>query len=253
MTGDCELAACCRDKGHEGCEGCSHKVGCGLYIDRRSMASKRIARRKEEAEEKEWLLEKKEHLVKRFNVLSISVIPIVIVAVLELVLQALSVECTVFSFSLSILLDGLFAFILFNMVEYDEQEHIRKAVMLYVSSVIIRAVALVIYLLAGSENFWMIACALALEVVSIFTMYHECNGYADIIEDLSKYYAQKWRDLWKTYMIAQIVYYAGTLLSAFLLFRIAVLGAALVLVGIAIARMVYLVQTTKELKNYAEK
>ena len=52
IHGDCKLARCCRTKGHEVCDTCSHYTTCGTFRGRARIPEDRISSLKREADRK---------------------------------------------------------------------------------------------------------------------------------------------------------------------------------------------------------
>lgn len=75
ISGDCKLARCCRDKGHETCETCGHKRNCGIWLDKESIPKQRLERRNEEQEQQEVLECRAPFLAKWLTVLFWLVVP----------------------------------------------------------------------------------------------------------------------------------------------------------------------------------
>ena len=66
--GDCELAKCIRDKGHETCETCGFKGNCGTLRSRESMPDYRIRKIEADSDEQnEYVRNRKEQDVIKQN------------------------------------------------------------------------------------------------------------------------------------------------------------------------------------------
>lgn len=52
---ECELAKCCRDKGHQNCTTCSYSTSCGKLRGRNNEPEQRLRKREDEIEKKKMI------------------------------------------------------------------------------------------------------------------------------------------------------------------------------------------------------
>ncbi len=63
-SGECDIARCCRNSGHESCDTCTKRTSCGLYDSRERQSEYRARRRADEAEMRGRNAEKAAYMTK---------------------------------------------------------------------------------------------------------------------------------------------------------------------------------------------
>ena len=84
FSGPCEIAACCREKGHEACGTCVHQSGCGRWAGRDQVPGKELRRREEERARRETLAEQAPVLAKWLGRMFWLTVPQVLAGVLSM-------------------------------------------------------------------------------------------------------------------------------------------------------------------------
>ncbi len=243
----CEIAVCCRSKGHDTCDTCTSNRYCGKRSRRERMPEYRRRKQEEEAERKELLARKAPFMGKWLWVLFWLVIPSVIASIIG--------NDTVVGWFPALRIPGLILNML-CMLAYGvillrlskEQEHYRIAG-------ICMLVAAVVSGISGLFTAGGLALVLTLPaaVVAIVGEYQEYMGHGETLSGFDRWLSQKWFTLWKWYigmyaaMFVSIVLMLIFPLLGLLVFLAAMIGLAVV----SILKLVYLYRTAKFFREYS--
>ncbi len=230
ISGDCKLARCCRDKGHETCETCGHRRNCGTWLDKGSIPKQRIERKQEE-KEKEALIERRApFLGKWIWILFWLIVPQVIAnfitsdfmvrlaPTLEKVGQMGRFFCMI-----------SYVLILFLI----SKEHKN-----YVFAAVLRLVNLsmnLLHLFVGIEDVYVLIMLGGVQMaVMLISEYHEYKAHAELVMVVDGNLSGQWDNFWKWNRYSCI----GFIVSLFLVFLIPSLGGLMMLaslIGILVA------------------
>lgn len=232
IGGDCKLAYCCRDKGHEACETCELKRNCGTWLDRGSIPKQRMERRQEEQEKQDLVARRAPLLGKWLRILfwitvaslginfmtentSASSIP-----VLRMAGQVCSYLCQFY-----------IIYVLFIISK--EHHYFRNAAILTGISFAINI--LVVFI--TEDQIWLLLLIALLQVTLVLLAdYFEYKANADVILIVDGRISEQWDNYWKWMLCSSI----GVAASLFLVFLIPGLGAILSVissVALVIARI----------------
>ena len=204
--GNCELAKCCREKGHETCETCGFKETCKTLQDRDRQPE--IRRRKAEAQQKEQEKKReeerkrKERMANRAHVLGKWLwilfwlfVPALIASIMGnekisetapdiyLTGQILSVVCSI-------------AYGLVLLKASSEEDRYRTAgICLLVSAA--AGFLTVILSRGGTASPGLLLIALPASIVSLVGEYQEYYGHSAVLGDVDRELSAKWLSLWK--------------------------------------------------------
>lgn len=243
IDGDCKLARCCRDKGHETCETCQLKRNCGTWLDKGSIPKQRMERRMELQKEQEMIARRAPFLGKWLWILFWLIVPQVIinfmtedfmlslVPALEVPGQIGLVICMIIR-----------VLVLFKLSK--EHGSYGIAAILGIANV----VASVVYLRLGTEDiYFLIMIAVVQLVILLISEYYEYKAHTEVVMMVDACISAQWDNYWKWNMYSCI----GLVVSMFMIFLIPGLGALAVLassIGILVAgikKLVYLYQSAK--------
>lgn len=251
--GDCELAKCCTDKGHQECATCSFKGNCGTLRGKDRMPDYRLKSIKAEKNREATLAKRAPVLGKWLWILFWLIIPSSIatimtneniaatVPVLFVPGQVLSAICA-FTYGVILIKLG------------SEEERYRTA---GICTLVGGAVSLLIACICGGSEIptWTLLISLPAAIVSFVGEYHEFTAHAIMLECFDSELSGKWSVLWKWY----IGMYAATVGSLLIAVIIPILGllvtlaAAIGLLVVAVLRLVYLYRTAKLFREYPVK
>mgnify|MGYP003301995901 CR=1 FL=1 len=248
--GDCELAKCVRDKGHEACETYGFKENCGTLRSHGSMPDYRI--RKIEAEEM-----RKAAIAKRAPILGKWLWIIFWLVISSSIGSIMSHETTAKILPGLVMLGQIinaicsltYGAILLKLG--SEEDRYRTAGICALIAGGVSAVVAIITV-AAEEATWTLLFTLPAAVVAMVSEYNEYMAHSAVLSGVDNELSEKWEVLWKWYiglflgMIGCIL----LMLIAPVLGAIVILGCAIGTVVVGILKLVYLYRTAKIFREY---
>ncbi len=247
FSGPCDIAACCREKGHEGCGTCAYLSGCPRRARRDDIPRQELQRREDEAAKQRRLAETAPLMAKWVWLMFWLVIPTELASLLtaDFVTQAFPAAEAV-GRVLEILCNLAYALFLWKLTpvlrEYRTAALCQLAVMLVSLVLLILPEKPALILLLGIPSI----------IVSFYGSYVEFFAHAQAVEPLDADLAAGWRKLWKLFLLtlgALVFLFFSMFMGAFV-----VVLAALAAVGLAIyyavTRMIYLWRTAKRFREW---
>lgn len=248
--GDCELAKCVRDKGHETCDTCIFKGNCGSLRSRDHMPDYR--RRKIEAEEM-----RKAAVTKRAPVLA-KWIWLLFWLIIPNTIGSLMTNDTITKAMPGLFLPGQIlntvcaaasGFILLKLG--TEEEGYRTA---GICGLIAAAVNVVVTLVngPGESAGWTLIFTLPAAVVAMVGQYHKYMSHAAVLAGVDSELPEKWETLWKWNLALTLGIFGCIFLILIipLLAAIALLGTGIGMIVVGILELVYLYRTAKIFREY---
>lgn len=253
LSGDCAIAACCREKGHERCDTCSFLAGCHLRNQHAEMPQCRQERLETERARKQWFSEQAPHLGKWLWLLFWLVIPNVIANIMTNEnIVALAPGLRVPGEILSFLCGLAYAFILWQL-RGQGSRYRTAAVCGFVAA---GANGLAALLTGDGSSPGGAALALVIlipaMVVSLYGTYQEYNAHAEVLDGLDDGLAENWRKLWK-WEIGFLLGLFGCILLVMISAVLGMLALIAVLIGmivVAVLKLVYLWRMAKLFREY---
>ena len=249
--GDCELAACCRSKGHEDCGTCVFKDSCPRFRDRerqpayRQMLGEAVQKRQEEQTQRAALLGKWLWLLFWLFV------PSVIAGGManeRLLGPAPGVYLA--GMILTVVCEFSYGAILLKLAPEEDGYRIAG-----ICALITAAVQLLILLLFGGAKApdWSLFITLPASVAGLIWTCYEYKAHAAVLSDVDQTLSKKWLVLWKWYyrcVIALVVSMLAALFATTLSLILAFCSAVGLLV-VRITALVYLYRTAKLFRRAA--
>lgn len=248
--GDCELAKCVRDKGHETCETCGFKGNCGTLRSRESMPDYRIRKIESEKMRKAAIAKRAPVLGKWLWIIFWLVIPSSIGSIMShettaKILPGLFMPRQIINAICSL----IYGAILLKLG--SEEDRYRTAGICALIAGASSALAAMIN--GGSDGAtWILIFTLPAAIVAIVGEYNEYMAHSAVLSGVDNELSEKWEVLWKWY----IGLFAGIFGSILLMLIIPVLGAIAVIgttigtVVVSILKLVYLYRTAKIFREY---
>ena len=249
-NGDCEIAACCRDKGHESCETCTNNRYCGKRSCRDKMPEYRERKRKEEEEKRAVLAAKAPVLGKWLWILFWLVVPSTLAAILSIdSLAALAPGVYRVGKILSLLCSAVYGAILLRLSGYCLNYRTAG-----ICNLVAAVASLLIALVSGGGKVptWTLIISLPAAIVRLVAIYQEYMGHSRVLENVDSIEAKKWSDLWKWTIIAYVVLIGSiVVMMIFPVLGLLVLLAALIgMLVTSIMALVYLYRTANMFREY---
>lgn len=241
--GDCELARCCREKGHQTCGTCAFQGTCAKLRSRDRQVEYRRWNQEAEQRQREELAKRVPFLRKWLWILFWLIVPSTIAAILSnenvapvapkvyFVGGILNAACTI-----------AYGVILIKLSW--EEERYRSAGICTLIPALINALLLV---LSGGEEltgFWLIIVIPA-AIVGLVGEYYEFSAHSAVLVGVDDILSDKWTMLWKWY----VGFMAGIIGCVVLFLILPVLGfiafvvSGIGLVVVSILKLVYLYRT----------
>ena len=248
--GDCKLAKCARDKGHETCETCGLRDRCGTHRSREDMPDDRIRRIAAEEKRKAAIAKRAPVLGKWLWIMFWLNIP---GNIGSLMMNDSTVNVLPGLFVPGLIISAICSFIYGAILLKlgSEEDRYRTAG----TCVLIVGVfnALTAMISAGSEGSnWMLTLKVLALVVALVGEYNEYVAHSAVLSGVDNELSQKWEVLWKWY-IGLLLGTFGCLFVALILpilGAIAALGCSVGSIVVGILKLVYLYRTAKEFREY---
>lgn len=250
FSGDCSIAACCREKGHQQCTTCGFSENCGTFRSKAFMPEYRRKVSEEEIMRAESIAKSAQVLGKWLWILFWLIIPSTVAGILineniagsnpsmYALGQGVRAVCSVLCGAILIRLSS-------------EEERYRTA---GICALISAAASVLIVLVSGGGETptWTLLISIPATIVSLVGEYHEFTAHSIILTDLDSEQSEKWSSLWRKYIGMY-----GAMLGSILIMVISVtlgslvlLGACIGLVVVSVIKLVYLYRTAKSFRDY---
>ena len=248
--GDCELAKCVRDKGHETCETCGFKGNCGTLRSRESMPDYRIRKIESEKMRMAAIAKRAPVLGKWLWIIFWLIIPSTIGSIMAhettaKILPGLFMPGQIINAICSL----TYGAILLKLG--SEEDRYRTAGICALIAGASSALAAMIN--GGSEGAtWILIFTIPAAIVAIVGEYNEYMAHSAVLSGVDNELSEKWEVLWKWYiglflgMLGCII----VMLIIPILGAIAILGCAIGTVVVSILKLVYLYRTAKIFREY---
>lgn len=247
--GDCGIAACCREKGHQTCATCAHLAGCPRRTGRDRAPEERLRRAEAEAQRRRELDRRAPVLGKWLWLLFWLVVPSVLGSLMsnETVTAALP-GLRIPGEVLSLLCMLAYGFILWQLRQIEDGYRI--AGICYVASGLVHTLAEV--LRSGIGDGLVLLALLPALAAELYGTYREYNAHAAVLDGVDDGLAANWRLLWK-WEIGLLLGMFGCLVLAILSAILGLLALLADLIGIIVAsilKLVYLYRTARLFRDH---
>ena len=248
--GDCELAKCVRDKGHETCETCVFKGNCGTLRSRESMPDYRIKKIEAEVMRKAAIAKRAPVLGKWLWIIFWLVIPSSIGSIMAhettaKILPGLLMPGQIINAICSL----TYGAILLKLG--SEEDRYRTA---GICALIAGGVSTVVAFItvAAQEATWTLLFTLPAAVVAMVGEYNEYMAHSAVLSGVDNELSEKWEVLWKWYIGLFLGMFGCIIVMLIIpvLGALAILGCAIGTVVVGILKLVYLYRTAKIFREY---
>lgn len=249
-SGDCKLAKCCREKGHQECNTCGFCGSCATFRGCERMPEYQIRSIEAEKIRKAAIAKRAPVLGRWLWILFWLIIPSSIASIMTNENIAGSVPSILIPGQvLSAICSFVYGFILIRLSS-EEERYRRAGICALVSGA---ASALVAFVSGGAEApTWTLLITVPAAVVALVGEYNELHAHSAVLTGVDNELSEKWSVLWKWH----IGMYGAMLGSLLLVFISPVLGllvtlaAAIGLIVVGILKLVYLYRTAKLFREY---
>ena len=248
--GECELAKCVRDKGHETCDTCGFKGNCGTLRSRDNMPDYRIRKIEQEEMRKTAIAKRAPVLGKWLWIIFWLIIPSTIGSIMAnettaKILPGLYLPGQIINAVCSL----TYGAILLKLG--SEEDRYRTS---GICALVAGGASAIVALISGTgeEATWTLLFTLPAAVVAMVGEYNEYMAHSTVLSGMDNELSEKWEVLWKWY----IGLFAGmfgcilVMLIIPILGAIALIGTAIGTVVVSILKLVYLYRTAKTFREY---
>jgi len=244
----CEIAACCKSKGHQTCETCTLKGGCGKRNRRDGMPKERRRKAEAAAARKAEIARKTPILSRWLWILFWLIVPNIVAGLMSNDTVAgwfpgLRVPGEV----LGMLVSLAYGLILLKLS--SEERCYRTA---GICMLVMAVVDLPMILAPGVDRAGTLLLAVVGLIVGLVGEYHEYIGHSEVLCEMDVNFSEKWKSLWKWYIAVTLGTFAGVVVMLIfpLLGALVTLAAAIGLIVVSIMKLVYLYRTAKLFRDY---
>jgi len=250
IYGDCELARCCREKGHEKCVTCSFCGDCLTMRGRYDIPRYRRERQESERLQKENRRNRAMELEKWARILFWLFIPSVVAGVMasEQLGGQIPGVATIGDI-LNLVITMLYGIILIKMS--SQHPRYRTAGICTLVGLAVGQVGVLLGAAAGNATGINLLFTLPAAIVALVGDYQEYMTHSDVRQGIDDILADQWRKFWKWYMIAMMSPFCCALLLMIIpgIALIALLIAALALPVLEVIKIVYLYRTAEAFRK----
>ena len=255
LRGDCNIALCCRNKGHQECATCGYSEHCNTLRGKYNAPEYRLNAIAAEKERMDAIVKRAPTLAKWLWVLFWMIIPGSIASLLS--------NDTVSGSSSALLLSGQILNIICNLVYgailfrlgAEEDRYRTAGICALICAAVSGLLIWISQILATNPNAAASALLLAIPsvVVSFVAKYNEFTAHSIVLTGLDNDLSEKWTKLWKWYLGTYCAIFLGILLLLIvpLLGLLAVLASAIGILVVSILQLVYLYKTAKAFREIA--
>lgn len=247
----CELAKCCRDKGHEECQTCNFHVTCGTLRGRDTMPEVRLRQRERE-------VRKREALAKNAPLLGQWLWLWFWLQIVGILFAFMSNETVVGVFPVlywpgqifNLLISAGIAYSLFQLAEAEPRY--RTAAICGIVGVVSGLVTMAVTRGSGEAPTWTMLYTIPAMVIGLVGDYNQYQANAAVLRDADPALSEKWLKLWNWYIGMTLGLFACLLVLMLIpglglfLFIADLIG----LVVVGIVELVYLYRTANLFREF---
>ena len=229
--GECELAKCCRNKGHRTCETCVSNRRCGMYLNRAKAPQERQRRLQIEEERNREIAERTSYMKRWLKLLFWLFLPSLIGSIFTYdtirdLIPAMYIPGLILNYGSTIAYG-----VALVLMGKSESLYSKAGLLHLLASVISIATSFII-----ANEAIALLLKLPTAILGILATYNEYQAHSDFLEELDESLSGNWSMLWKAYIITTCMAVGGAFLvviSPALAVIVVLLGAVgLVIVGI---------------------
>lgn len=248
-TGQCEIAKCCREKGHTTCETCGFQANCQLLRGKDAEPEQRQRDMEAQAARARWHAEQAPVLGKWLWIRFWLIIPSMLSAVLT------NIDRIAWAGDvLNMLTAFVAAWVLWQLRNVADRYRIAAICGFVLAAITIPVNWITGQQLSGDGRALLLLALLPLGGVSLYATYQQYMAHADVLTGLDGVLAGKWRSLWM-WEIGFLLGMIGCIILAFIsgiLGALALIACAVGLVVVSILGIVYLYRTAQLFRNFVE-
>lgn len=249
--GDCELAKCAREKGHQICSTCTQHGNCGYYRDCHHFPEYRRRRQNAQLQKQEALSQRVPFLGKWLWLLFWLIIPTSIASLISNdTFGRLYPELYFFGKILSILCAVAYGLILLKLGQEEEEYRSAGGYTLFSG-----ACSLILGLIPATLEYIWLSLILTVPaiIVELIAESHEYSAHSTALAELDRELSEKWLVLKKWFIGTYLGVFGGLILMMMFagLGSLIMLASSIGLLVVSIIKLIYLYRTARLFRNYS--
>ena len=248
--GDCELAKCVRDKGHETCDTCGFKGNCGTLRSRESMPDYRIRKIEAEAMRKAAIAKRAPVLGKWLWIIFWLIIPSTIGSIMSQETTAKILPGLMMPGQIINAICSLTYGVILMKLRSEEDRYRTAGICALIAGASSAAAAIINGMSDGAT--WILIFTIPAAIVALVGEYNEYMAHSSVLSGVDNELSEKWEVLWKWYIGLFLGMFGCIIVMLILplLGAIAILGCAIGTIVVGILKLVYLYRTAKIFRDY---
>lgn len=246
--GACDLAKCCREKGHEKCDTCRFSYDCYLLKDKEYMPENMAKKTMVELDRRENLSKNVPLLALWINVLLWLNVPSFIGGLFTTQTgENINKELALLGVIITLTVEIVYGAALVKLAEVDSRYKL-AGLLLLVST----GLSGFGFFMPASMEMPAVIMSLLATVLSTAASYYELSSHASVLRGIDNILSAKWIKLWNMTLIMFMLLFGGTFVSAAVasLGTLMVLASTIIALVVAVLKIKYTYDTAKIFKNY---
>ncbi len=249
--GDCKLAKCCREKGHQECITCGHNGTCNTLRGKERMLEYRLKAIEAEKIRAAAIAKCAPVLGRWLWILFWLIIPNTIASFMtDETIVGLIPAALVLGQVLGAICSSVYGIILIRLA--SEEERYRTA---GICALVCGVMNLLTACIPGAyqDSWWVLTLALLTVIAVPIGQYNEFTAHSVVLTGLDNKQAEKWAALWKWYIMMYGAIIGSVLLILFIPFLgfLVTFAAGIGRLVVSIFKLVYLYRTAKLFREYS--
>lgn len=243
--GACDLAKCCRDKGHEKCETCRFSYDCYLLKDKEYMPEEMAKKTKLELNRRDKLENNVPILAFWLKVLLWLNVPSFVGGLLAT--QSGSEEIALLGLFISLFVELIYGVILIKLATVEKR--FAYSGIFFLLSTGLSGFSLFI---PSSMKIPSLIISMVSTVLSTAATYYEIYGYASVLRGVDNVLSAKWIKVWKWNLIMIVALFGGTFVAVAIpsLGALMILASSFIAIAVSVLKIWYTFETMKVFKSY---
>ncbi|MBQ7926184.1 MAG: DUF3795 domain-containing protein [Lachnospiraceae bacterium] len=252
LYGECKIASCCRDRGHQDCNTCIESNACAM-LSGRGTVPEFLLKTKDEGDDVRGFWAEKAPMLSKW------MMTLFVLNIVQILAKLLSIDTIremvpvvyIIGILLGVMISAVMCVVLFKM--QDGSEHFRVAGGFMLADVLLELALILIPSVHAALALLRIILVLAAFIVELLLYYHEFKGFEEALEYVYPMLAESWNFLWKLFVGYCIGFVAGFIL----MLVVRILGLLIFLVSLIVAvvasilRLVYMYRSATKFKYYS--
>ena len=256
--GACELARCCRKKGHDKCSSCRFDRDCYLLRDKEFMPEEMARKTKIELDRQKKMANATPLLAYWINILLWLNIPSLIGVLLNQESVAASMPAVAaLGMLISYVTQCVYAIALLKLGAVDKKYKFAGGYLTGSLFVSIVSIALSLFLPVNNEGAQVVIAlvSLAATAISFVSVYYEIFAHAYALRGVNNLLGQNWMKLWKYTLIMIGLMFGGSILAVVVagIATMMILAGSVLSVVVAVLKIKYIYETASVFKAQANR